>query len=147
MPHSIPQIDENYLGYARALLRQHQLFGGPAEESPDMDSVEDELTAYWQTLDQAQRGSLNGVGSDLNWIRRGGTPAPKSRPASEIHLSNYLVLCIASLSKKWHDTLHGLRVCSPILEPLSMALIRYKAYTELGLPEIGDVFAKFLLGR
>jgi hypothetical protein len=66
--------DAAFRNYAELLHRRHQYLLAGREEGPEMEEIEEALSAMWETLDEAQRHSLNGIGSDLNWVRRRGAP-------------------------------------------------------------------------
>jgi len=137
-----PTIDPLYLDYALLQLRRHYLLID-GKDDDEMEQVEEELTALWENLSEAQRQSLNGMGSDLNWIRRGGELSSKGPTSTDVSEQDVADLDRAELTRDWHAILHYLRICAPILLPESVAHIRATCYHELGLDLVAKVFDNF----
>jgi hypothetical protein len=106
------------------------------EESSELQRIEDKLDALWEKLDEAQRRSLRGMSSDLNWIRRRGALPPKARMSSQVTEAELSALKSAQDSHDWYAMLHFLRVCAPAIQADLLAEARANCYSELGLPEI-----------
>ena len=147
MTHSSPTVDSTYRSFAELLLRRHRLLADETSDSTEIDALEDRMTALWEKLDESQRQSLNGLGSDLNWARRRGAAAPKARKAEEVSETDRANLAAAEAAQDPHAILHWLRVCSPAMEPKDLALRRRRAYTWAGLPQVADIIGKALEKR
>jgi hypothetical protein len=142
----LPNVDAAYRNYAELLLRRHGRFLDGRDEDPEMEQIEEDLSALWEKLDEAQRSSLNGMGSDLNWVRRQGTPPPRARPPEAVTEEDRRLLGDAESRKDWHAVLHYLRACAPVLAVGDLARRRVAAYSGVGLPEYADAF-RGLAGR
>jgi len=147
MTPSSPTVDSTYRSFAELLLRRHRLLSDESSDDAEIDALEDRMTALWEKLDESQRQSLNGLGSDLNWARRRGAAAPKARKAEEVSDTDRANLAAAEAAKDPHTTLHWLRVCSPAMELKDLAQRRRRAYTWAGLPQVADVVAEALEKR
>jgi hypothetical protein len=147
MTPSSPTVDSTYRSFAELLLRRHRLLADETSDSAEIDALEDRMTALWEKLDESQRQSLNGLGSDLNWARRGGAAAPKARKAEEVSDTDRANLAAAEAAQDPHATLHWLRVCSPAMELKDLAQRRRRAYTLAGLPQVVDVVGEALEKR
>src|SRR5688572_4735239 len=111
-----PNLDAAFREYADLQLRRHYLLLDGREDAPEALRAEDGMEDLWEKLDEVQRRSLNGMGSDLNWVRRKGEPPPNGRKSGdEIPQNDQQELVTAIVSKEWHKVLHYLRVCSPVL--------------------------------
>ncbi len=138
-----PKLDVAYLRYAALTLRHHQLLSDDMDESEETERVEDELTELWDILDEVQRSSLSGLGSDLQWIRRNGELAPKARRPEEVSLEEWQTLNTVVKLQNWHAILHHLRVCGSRIQPDALALLRAEVWDELKQPEIAAPFHQF----
>ena len=141
MPPTGVVVDNNYREYAVLLLRHHELLTEGKEA--DAEPVEDQMTDLWEALDDGQRRSLKGVGSDLAWVRRGGAVTSRGPKAIDVTEMDRLRLSKAEGVNDWHAILHHLRVCAPVLSPGEIALSRATAYAGIGLPTLGQVFRDF----
>jgi tetratricopeptide (TPR) repeat protein len=135
-----PRMDEAFRKYAELQLFRHRLLVGKKANQPETDEIEDELTELWGSLDETQRRSLNGMSSDLNWVRRGGELPPRGRRAEEITEEDRQRLNTAINLDEWHEVLHYLRVCAAILPRDTLALRRGQAYEAIHLPGYARVF-------
>jgi hypothetical protein len=136
-----PTIDKTFRRYADLLLEHHRLLSGGKDDAADTEAVEEEMSRLWEQLDAAQRSSLSGLGSDLNWLRRHAAPAPKARTAADITDSQ--ALASALKSSDWHTALHFLRACAPQVPVLEQATIRSTAWSQLGFADVARTFAEF----
>jgi hypothetical protein len=130
-----PKVDPLYRAFAELLLRRHRLLLEGNGDDAEIDEVEEGLSALWEKLTEGQRQSLNGVGSDLNWVRRGGSPPPKGRQREEVTEEDRRHLAEAESAKDWHAVLHYLRACAPEMDVANLASRRAAAYAGIGLPE------------
>jgi hypothetical protein len=146
MAHLNPTVDATYRSFADLLLRRHRLLVEGNSDSPELDELEDDLTALWEKLDENQRQSLNGMGSDLNWARRRGAAAPKARKAEDVSEADRANLATAEAARDPHAVLHWLRACSSALEFKDLAQRRRRAYAAAGLPQVADIFNELLQG-
>lgn len=142
MSFETPRIDDPYRRYAQLLIAQHELLCRNAS-GDDVEVLEDEMTTLWDVLDAAQRHSLSGLGSDLNWLRRGGKLAPKAPSAQEVADDELRELYQARDRSDWHRTLHQLRLCSAKLAPFDVAFLRATAWQAIGLSEVAGLFSRF----
>jgi hypothetical protein len=138
-----PKIDFAYLEYANRLLQQHRLLADGNESSDETIAVEDEMTKLWEHLDSIQHKSLAGLSSDLNWVRRGGVPAPLGPRADDVSQESLLALDEATRASDWHRLLHLLRVCAPTFRTFDLARFRAETWSKLGQPLIASVFNEF----
>jgi tetratricopeptide (TPR) repeat protein len=143
MLHFIPKMDELYREYAALQLRRHYLLLEGKDETDETEQVETRLSSLWEKLDEEQRWSLNGMGSDLNWVRRRGEPPPKGPKPADVTKKNREDLEAAQAADDWHAILHFLRVCSPLIFPESVAYTRATCYREIGLDPVAVVFCDF----
>jgi hypothetical protein len=134
-----PNVDAIYRNYAELLLRRHHHRLEGRDEDQETEQLEEDLSALWEKLDEAQQRSLNGMGSDLNWVRRRGTPPPRGRRAEGVTEEDRGLLADAESRKDWHAALHYLRVCAPVLPVEDLARRRAAAYAGVGLPAYADV--------
>ena len=139
MPIETPVIDDLLHNYADLLLRLHSLLLADKEGDPKMDEVEDSLSIIWEKLSEAQRHSLNGMASDLNWMRRGGAPPPKGRKPEDGTDQERQLLAEAETRGDWPTALHYLRVCAPALDTQNLARRKAAAYAGLGLPVYAEL--------
>ncbi len=140
MPSFDPKIDEAFREYAKLELRCHLILSAGQEDSPDLADVEEQMTLLWEKLDEDQRQCLNGMASDLNWIRRHFEPPPKGRKTpNEVSEDDQRELRSA-VGVNWHKFLHFLRLCAPLSSPDMLAVLRARAYTAADMPEIGGIF-------
>jgi tetratricopeptide (TPR) repeat protein len=136
-----PTIDAAFRESADLELRCHYLLLEGQEHAPEILAAEDRMTVLWEKLDEVQRRSLNGMGSDLNWIRRQCEPPPKGRKEpKEVTATEQQELVAAIGSKDWHKTLHYLRLCAPMFPIVTLAYLRGRAYEAIGLSSYASVF-------
>jgi hypothetical protein len=122
-------------------LRCHHLFLEGRENAPEVSAAEDRMDELWEKLDDVQRRSLSGMGSDLNWVRRKGEPPPNGRKApEEVTAVEQHELMAAIESKEWHSILHYLRLCAPLFPVATLAHLRGSAYEAVGFPAYASVF-------
>jgi tetratricopeptide (TPR) repeat protein len=138
-----PIINSEYKRYAELLLRHHYILCAGIEESEEIESIEDEMAAIWDRLDEIQRASLAGLGSDQNWVRRNGEPAPNARKREEVTEQEKRSLDRSIQSHDWHSCLYYIRICQSWYSKDSLATIRSVAWMNLGLPEIATPFLDF----
>src|SRR4051812_8181851 len=108
-----PIMNEAYREYAGLLLRRHRRLEEGKDDDPETEDIEERMLRLWGGLDKVQRQSLNGIGSDLNWVLRQGRPAPKARRPEEVTEDEKRRLREAEKVGDWHAVLHWLRVCVP----------------------------------
>jgi hypothetical protein len=137
-------MNEAYLEYADRLLQHHRLLSDGKETADETLAVEDAMTELWDRLDSIQRRSLSGLGSDLNWVRRGGAPAPSGPKFEDGSPTDWQALHGASNALDWHGFLHQLRVCAPAIPVRDLARLRAETWSKLGLPQVAGVFEEFL---
>jgi hypothetical protein len=135
-----PIVDTAYREYADLLLRRHHLLAEGKEDTAEAEAIDDRLTELWETLDEAQRSSLNGMSSDLHWVRRRGVSPPKGRKPEDVTQADREQLAQAETVKDWHAVLHHLRVCAPAMPPNLLAQLRAAAYGEIGLATFAGIF-------
>jgi hypothetical protein len=122
-------------------LRCHYLVLEGKLSAPETSAAEDRLDELWEKLDDVQRRSLSGMGSDLNWVRRKGEPPPKGRKApKEVTPTEQQELLAAIGLKEWHKILHYLRLCAPRFPIATLAHLRGHAYDALGCPAYASIF-------
>src|SRR2546423_9676804 len=128
-----PTIDAVFREYADLQLRRHYLLLEGKDNAPETAAAEDQLDELWDKLDEVQRRSLNGMGSDLNWVRRKGEPPPKGRKGpEEVTAAEQQELVAAIGSKERHKTLHYLRLCAPMIPVVTLAYLRGRVYEAMG---------------
>jgi hypothetical protein len=137
-------MNEAYLEYAERLLQHHRLLSDGKEAADETFAVEDELTELWDRLDSIQRKSLSGLGSDLNWVRRGGAFAPSGPRIDDVSPADRQALHEARNASDWHGVLHQLRICAPSIPLMDLARLRAETWSKLGLPQVAGVFEEFL---
>jgi hypothetical protein len=143
---SVPIFDAGYRKYAQLLLRRHQSFLEGRDEGPEIEEIEEDLSAAWEALNEVQRQNVNGMGSDLNWVRRHGAPPPRGRPISAVAEDDRQRLLDVEAKRDWHAVLHLLRVCAPILTIKELARRRAAAYAGLGLTDYADACRSLAVG-
>lgn len=137
-----PTMNAVFREYAELGLRRHHLLSEGKDESAEVLEAEERMDALWPRLDEVQRRSLNGMASDLNWIRRKGEPPPKGRKTPmEVSAEEQKELSAAIKAKEWHRILHYLRLCAPVFEVALLAREREIAYAAVGLPAYARVFS------
>jgi hypothetical protein len=136
-----PRTDAAYREYAEKQVRRHFLLIEGKGDSDEADQIEERLAVLWEDLDEAQRRSLNGIASDLNWLRRRGVPPPKGRAVSDVTEVELRELQTAQDAQDWHASLYHLRVCAPALPPDLLAHHRATRYQKLDFPQISAAFA------
>ncbi len=138
-----PIMDAAFRESAELELRCHCLLAEGKEGAPEILAAEDRMTVLWEKLDDVQRRSLNGMGSDLNWVRRKGEPAPNGRKtAVEVLPAEQQELAAAIGSNEWHKALHYLRLCAASVPIVTVASLRGRAYEAIDLPTYASVFYK-----
>jgi len=137
-----PNISKEYTDYAALLLRHHRLLVDGRVDADETAAVEERMTQLWEGLDATQRKSLAGLGSDLNWVRRGALAplAPRPQDVSQADLGE---LARAKEAGEWHKVLHQLRVCTPKVPPAQSAQCRAEAWKAIGQPLIARVFSEY----
>jgi tetratricopeptide (TPR) repeat protein len=134
-------VDASFREYADLQLRRHSLLLEGKENAAETLEAEEQMEELWEKLDETQRHSLNGMASDLNWIRRNGEPPSKGRKTrEEVTERESQELLAAMESKDWHALLNHLRVCAPTLPPVHLGYLRGTAYDALGFPGYARVF-------
>jgi tetratricopeptide (TPR) repeat protein len=135
-----PTIDAIFREYVELQLRRHNLLTEGKEKDPEFDQTEDKMTELWEKLDATQRLSVNGMASDLNWIRRKGQPPAKGRTVGEVNPAERHELLSARALEEWHKFLHYLRLCASIIPAASLAYLRGTTYDAVGLPAYATDF-------
>src|SRR5487761_2689668 len=135
-----PKIDDGFREYAALQLRRHGLLISGGNEDSEIDQIEDRMTELWEQFDETQRQSANGMGSDLNWIRRKGNPPPQGRKAEDVTPGERQELIAARQANEWHSFLHYLRICASTIPCVNLAHLRGKAYEAIGFPEYASAF-------
>lgn len=136
-----PTLDTAFRESAELELRCHHLLLEGKENDPEIQAAEDRMTVLWEKLDEVQRRSLNGMGSDLNWVRRKCEPPPKGRKLpTEVTDEEQQELAAALFMLDWHRILHYLRLCAPRLSIAYLAQRRGTAYDGVGLHAYARVF-------
>ena len=141
-----PSVDTAYRDFADLLLRRHRLLMEGKNDGEQIDGVEDDLSTLWEGLDDGQRQSLNGMGSDLNWARRAGEAAPMARKAEDVSDADRQALAAAEEAQDAHAVLHWLRSCSPGMRFAELARRREQEYASVGLSQIAEVFGDLIRG-
>jgi hypothetical protein len=138
-----PKIDAAFREYADLqFLRHHQLLEGKDNVSETV-AAENRMSELWDQLDEVERQSLKGMGSDLHWVRRKGAPPPKGRKVpEEVTLPEQQELVAAMGQRQWHKILDNLRLCAPMILISAFAHLRGHAYDALGFPTYASVFYK-----
>ncbi len=90
-----------------------------------------------------ERKSLSGLSSDLNWLRRGGTPAPAGPKSEQIPVKDRLPFFVAWKSSEWHMLLHQSRITAFLFDPFALATTRAMAWEKIGQPSIARIFYDF----
>src|SRR4051794_20294640 len=134
-----PSVDATYREYADLQLRRHYLLAGGKADDPQVEETENRLSELWEKLDEAQRLSLNGMSSDLNWVRRGGTLPPKGTTQKDVTPQMRAELEAVIAREDWHELLHQMRLCAPALRPECLAHNRGLCYRDLRFPQLGAV--------
>jgi hypothetical protein len=138
-----PNFNEPYLAYADALLKHFRLLSDGKDESAEIEQVEEEMSRLWERLDHLQRRSLSGIGSDLNWVRRGGQLPPLGRRSAEVSQLDESELHAVQAAGEWHSVLGHLRERAAITPKATLAAVRAQCYRRLGLDAIAEVFDDF----
>jgi hypothetical protein len=138
-----PNVNESYNRYVGLLLQHHRHLSHGTDESDAAMVVEDAMTELWECLDPAQRESLAGLSSDLNWVRWRGMLAPSGRRPEEIAPAVFRALHDAQTGAHWHQMLHLLRLCAPAAASDQLACLRALAWFELGQPLVAGIFKDF----
>ena len=141
MSANVPTLDDRYRRYAELLLQYHRLLSEGKDEAAETEAVEEEMAGLWEGLDEAQRRSLAGLGSDLIWVRRGCQLPPKGRRPEEVTSEDLQALAQAEAQNDWHGLLHYLRLCSPRIPPARLASLRASAWAALQFPELASLFS------
>ena len=136
-----PTTDAVFREYADLELRCHHLLLEMKENAPELAAAEDRMDVLWEQLDEVQRRSLKGMGSDLNWVRRKGESPPNGRKdPTDVPPLEQQELMAAIGSKEWHKVLHDLRLCAPLFPVITLAHLRGSAYDAIGFPTYASVF-------
>ncbi len=146
MPPQNPQIDEAYRAYALLLHHHHHLLATGREAAAETEDVEEELSRGLDGLDDAQRRSLSGLASDLNWVRRACVPPPKGPKREEVTAGELQKLEKAEAASDWHGLLHQLRVCAPRVPPFRLAQLRAVVWNALSFPVLASTFYNVAAG-
>lgn len=133
-----PIINEAFRNYARILRRLHQLEVAGQAGSPEAAELETQLEDAWAPLTSEQRESVAGLGSDLNWIRR-GLP-PRGTPKAKVQPEDLRALDRALRANRPHEVLCRLRQCAAVLPPADLARHRGDAWAQLGEHETAAIF-------
>jgi tetratricopeptide (TPR) repeat protein len=134
-------IDDTFREYAAWELRRHTLTVAGQEDADETVAAEDRMEKVWELLDDNQKRSLKGIGSDLAWVRRDGTAPPRGPKApDDVGPAEQEGLVAAIGRKDWHLILHYLRLCAPLIPAPAIAQLRGHAYEALGLPAYASVF-------
>ena len=141
-----PTMNAAYRLYAGLLLRHQQLLRA-GQDDRETEEIEEQMSVLWGQLDEAQRRSLKGIGSDLNWARSGGLQAPKARRLDESSEEERSQLAAAEATGDWHAVLHLLRLCAPALGTADLARRRAAAYRGAGLPQFAEAVEAMLAGQ
>lgn len=138
-----PIIDTSFRKYADLQFQRHGLLMSGKEQDPKFDQLEERMTELWEKFDAIQRESVNGMGSDLNWIRRKGQPPPKGRKAEEVTPGERQELVAARVRKEWHGFLHYMRICASTIPAVNLAYLRGNTYDAIGFPTYAIAFYEF----
>jgi hypothetical protein len=144
MSANVPAIDDGYRRYVELLLQHRHLLSQGRDESPETEAVGDEMAGLWERLDEAQRRSLAGLGSDLRWVRRGCHLPPKSWRPEEVTSGELQALAQAEKENDWHGLLHYLRLCSPRIPPARLASLRASVWAALQFPQLASRFGDLI---
>lgn len=149
MANITPKIDAAYREYAEKQIRRHFLLTEDKRDSDEADEIEARLAVLWECMDDVQRRALNGIASDLNWLRRRGAPPPNGRAAGEVTEAELHELKAAQDAQDWYAILHHLRVCAPAVPQDLLACNRGTCCHKLDFPQIAAAFADMAmeLGR
>src|SRR5258708_7515556 len=124
-----PTICAAFREYADLQLRRHYLLLEGKDNAPQTIAAEDRMDELWDKLDEVKRGSLNGMGSDLNWVRRKCEPPPKGRKTpEEVTPAEQQELVTAIGLNEWQKVLHYLRLCAPMYPVATLAYVRARVY-------------------
>jgi tetratricopeptide (TPR) repeat protein len=135
-----PTTDEAYRQYAELLVKHHQLLSENKNEDTETELVEDEMSSLWESFDSLQKQSLSGLGSDLNWARRGCQGALHGRKPEDVTRQDFQTLVELREKDDWHGVLHYLRLCAPCMRPFQLADLRATAWSAIHLPKVVTVF-------
>ena len=138
-----PIMNEPYLAYADLLLKHFRLLSNSSEESAEIEQVEDKMSCLWEMLDETQRRSLKGIGSDLNWVRRRGELPPRGVSRDGVSQKEQSELKAAQSVEDWHAVLYHLRVCAAEIPRAELAATRAGCYREIGLESVAGTFQDF----
>lgn len=142
-----PTVDNLYRRYAELLFHHHRLLCEGRDDDVETDVVEEEMTPLWDRLDPAQRHSLSGLSSDLNWVRRHCQPPPRGKKAEEVTPQDLEALAKAREDGDWHRLLHFLRLCAPKTPSSELAHWRGKAWAALDFPQLAGLFGNLAAER
>ena len=143
MKNYAPELNNAYLEYVQHLLQYHSANLREDKDTPAAEELEEKMIALWGGMDDVQRKSLGGIGSDLIWIRSKAALPPRGRRLEEITEFDEYMLREATKSNDFHAILHHLRVCAAAISPENLALTRAESYRRAGLPELGAIFFDF----
>ncbi|HUY89252.1 MAG TPA: hypothetical protein VMV10_10995 [Pirellulales bacterium] len=138
MSHDAPVINEAYRIYVRILRRLHQLEVAGQAQSPEAAELESQLEDAWEPLTSDQRESVAGLGSDLNWIRR-GLP-PRGTPKEKVQSEDLKAVQRAIQANRPREVLWRLRHCAAAMPQAELARLRGDAWAKLGEHETALLF-------
>lgn len=104
--------------------------------------IEDKMAAEWQRLDNTQRQAVGGLASDLSWVRRNGSLAPKSHAVADVSLLHIKMLMRALSEYSVYEALHYIRICRPLTGNHLSAVLRASLYREAFRGVASVVFEK-----
>lgn len=137
------QMTAEYLQCAQLLLEQHRLVLEDDDPDDQIEVLEERFIILWDRLDDDQHKSLNGLSSDLAWLRRGGQNPPMGRKPEDVSKEDGFALVESERVGDWHSHLHAIRLCRVRYSPGEVAMRRASAYSELGLFEVAALFREF----
>lgn len=109
--------------------------------SQEAEHLANELEFLWEKLPAAHKASLAGLGSDLNWVRRG---RPIKAPTTSYSLEKHVQLKQAAVESSWHEVLSLARDLSFAEAPKEVLVeifeLRSKAWLALGYPNLAHIF-------
>ncbi len=133
-----PASKDCHKEYVRLLRQLHQLLVEGEGESCEADDVRDQMDLPWESLSAEQREQVGGLIADLNGVRRGPVPSPKSK--EELLREELPALEKASELRDWHGVLKSLRRLAPYLSIGQLSYLQGRAWSELGDDETALIF-------
>lgn len=131
-------MTDSYREYVDSSRQLHALFLLNLEDSPEADTIREQMDVLWEALDEAQREIVRGIASDLRWIRRGN--AGNKRTKEEAFAEDFPALLCAKNTDNWRDLLKYLRRCAPYLPSAKISYLRGKAWDMFGDYETAQLF-------